>query len=342
MKKMFHGLKLLCVAVAGLSAGAAAAAEPAVKWSAVASGYENPSGIAVHAGTGHVFFAATTGVYRLDPASKKVYEEVTGFPVDIYGKGPKYNIGPLGVALLGTDHLVVGDGSQPDGKEVVRVFRIGANPPATPANASSAEFTLGPVGPGDASPKGEGNFYGVAVNSSGIFITANGDDTKGWILKAPVKDGKPGELAPFIATKPLVNVDAPVAITTTEKGSKLVVGQMGEINVAGDSQLTFYDANDGKLISNHKTGLSDISGLAYSPKTGKLYAVDFSWIDTTKGALYRLDIANGEVTPVKIVDLDKPTAIAFGTKGELFVTVCGPTTAEKPAAGSIIEIEPGL
>ena len=66
---------------------------------------------------------------------------------------------------------------------------------------------------------------------------------------------------------------------------------MGEVNVAGDSLLTFYDAKTGKLITSIKTGLSDIVGLAYHPKSGKLYAVDFSWVDPTKGGLYRLDVS---------------------------------------------------
>ena len=42
---------------------------------------------------------------------------------------------------------------------------------------------MGPVGigPGDASVRGEGNFYGIAVSDSAIYVSSNGDDTKGEI-----------------------------------------------------------------------------------------------------------------------------------------------------------------
>ncbi len=52
----------------------------------------------------------------------------------------------------------------------------------------------------------------------------------------------------------------------TKDGASLVVGQMGEMNVPGDSLLCMYDAATGKLQKSLKTGLHDIAGLAYSPK----------------------------------------------------------------------------
>src|SRR5579871_4724938 len=81
---------------------------------------ENPSGICVHPGTGQVFITSQQGVFRLVPGEvKKIYLEVKGFPTDIYGKGPKYNIGPLGCTLWGTDRLIIADGSRPDSEELV-------------------------------------------------------------------------------------------------------------------------------------------------------------------------------------------------------------------------------
>ena len=40
---------------------------------------------------------------------------------------------------------------------------------------------------------------------------------------------------------------------------------------------------------NLETRLYDITGLAYSPKTGLLYATDFAWMQTDEGGLFRLD-----------------------------------------------------
>lgn len=320
-------------AIVALTAGHARAQNQAGGPRTYARNLDNPTGIAVHPETGHVFVAERRGIVRFfkkEDGKRGRKMQVNRFPTDIYGKGPKYEIGPLGVAFLGSDHLVVGDGSRPDGEELVLVYNIGEEAPEKPARANSAAYKLGPITAGDASAKGEGNFYGVAVTDDGIFITANGDDTKGWILKSAVENGKPGELKPFIATKEAVEVDAPCGITTNSDGD-LVVGQMGEISLPGDSLLTIYDAKTGKLKASLETGLNDIVGLAYSPVTGKLYAVDFSWVDTTKGGLFELTVDGDEVTTRKVADLDKPTALAFDAKGNLFVTVVG--SAEEGAKG---------
>ena len=309
---------------------------------------DNPSGVCVHPTTGHVFITSRQGVYRLvlEPGkSKKIYLEIEGFPTDIYGKGPKYNIGPLGCTLWGTDRLIVPDGSRPDGEEVIRIYKIEDALPAKPRKEDAAEFTLGPIkGTGEgANAKGEGNYYQAAVWNDAIYVTSNGDDTKGWVVVSKIADGKPGELTPTIATKEATQVDAPVAIAVSPDKSQLLIGQMGEVNVPGDSLLTMYD-KDGKLVKSYKTGLNDITGLAYSP-SGKLYATDFAWAEEIKaqGGLFELVIEGDEVKPKKIVGLDRPTALAFDKEGALYITVfgTGKDTGDKPTGG-LLRLEPGL
>lgn len=294
----------------------ASGAEPKV----LAKGLDNPAGVAVQPGTGDVFVSGNKAIHRL--VKSKGYEAspaVTDFPTDVYGKGPKYNIGALGLLFADANTLVAGGGDRVDGEEVVYFFEVGPKP--TTQKAADAKATSGPI-TGTGEYKGEGNFYALAQVGDEIFVTCNGDDTKGWISKITLKDGKPGDLTPFIATKPLVNVDAPTGIAATKDG-KLVVSQMGEINAPADSLLTVYDPKTGKLVSNKKTGINDIIALAYSPKTGKLYGVDFSWLDTTKGALLEIVADSEEVATKKVADLDKPTAIAFDKDGNAFVSVIG-------------------
>jgi|TARA_R110001592_G_scaffold93367_1_gene271151 DNA-binding beta-propeller fold protein YncE len=317
--------------------------KPAVTVKTLVTNLESPSGIAIQDGTGHVFVASRYGVYRYDAKGKTVDLEIAGYPTDVYGKGPKYNIGPLGVAFMDKDHLVVGDGSRPDAEELVRIYKVGDKPLEKWVKEDTAVQTLGPIKAGDKSAKGEGNFYGVAVGDGAIYITCNGDDTKGWVAKSVIKDGKAGPLEPSIATKEATNVDAPVAITFSPDGKELVIGQMGEVNVAGDSLLTFYDPKTGKLTKSLKTGLSDIAGLAYSPKTKKLYATDFSWVDAAKGGLFELKIDGDKVTAEKVISLDKPAAIAFDKEGNLYLTVFG-TQGKDPekSPGSLAVIKAGL
>jgi hypothetical protein len=266
--------------------------------------------------------------------------EITGFPTDVYGKGPMYDIGPLGLAFLDDEHLVVGDGSRKDVDELILIYDIADEPPAEPAQADSAEYTLGPLVANEQG-QAEGNYYGVAITGGAIFATANGDDTKGWIVKAEVKNGEPGELKRGIATKEAVNVDAPVPLTVDKDGN-LVVGQMGEINVPGDSLLCIYDPKTGELKHNWETGLHDLTGLAYSPTTGKLYATDFAWLNTSEGALYELIVKGDAVETRKVTSLDKPTAIAFDQRGNAYITVIGtPAEGSNEKPGQVIRIGNG-
>lgn len=316
---------------------------------------ENPTGVAVHEATGHVFVASRYGVYRFDPKQKdrkkRVSLEISGYPTDVYGEDPKYNIGPLGVAFLGADQLVVADGSRKDGEELVRIYKIGQAAAAKLIKEDTAEITLGPIKAGEQSKQGEGNFFGVAVGAEAIFVTCNGDDTKGWIAKSELKDGKPGELKPAIATMDAAKVEAPVPITFTPDGKELLVGLVGELKEPGDSLLAFFDPKTGELKKTLKPGLSDITGLAYHPKTGKLYATDFSWSDTTKGGLFRIDVEGDKATPTKIIGLDKPTALAFDKDGKLYLTVIGTLDEKKPLKvgdevielpGKLLVIDSGL
>jgi hypothetical protein len=342
--------KLLCsfAAAAVLAVGAIPAAAQDAKVVPVLTGLLNPSGLVMQPGTNHMLVSDSGAgrilCFHIDDWH---YDKcILKFAKDVYGKGPMYDIGPLGMCFAGKT-LVVGGGDQVDGKEVVYFFDV--PPHGQTVEASKAKFTAGPIAEGHKdSPKGEGNFFGVAYTNNSVYVTSNGDDTKGWVLKTAVaKDGKPGELTPFIATKTKVNVDAPVAITVNDKG-QLVIGQMGEVKEpAGDSLLTVYDAKSGDLVSSAKCGLNDICGLAYGPKSKKLYAIDFSWSKPEDGGLFRLDVS-GEgkdmtVKAVKLAKLDKPAAMCFGADGKLYVAEFG-TQAEgsKERPGRLVMIDADL
>lgn len=311
------------------------AADP--KITTVLSGLDNPTSV-VQSPNGDWFVADSGAGKVIRVVDGKAEDVIVGFPLDVYGKGPKLNIGPLGLAFINDKKLVVGDGSYPDGQEFVRIFDV----PAKGAPAVKFDAPAEKLGPLEATDtlKAEGNFYGIVANESGIYVTSNGDDTKGWILKSAIDGTKFGKLERYIATKEAVNVDAPVAITLDKKGN-LVVGQMGEVTGPADSRLCFYGAKTGKLLMNLETGLADISGLAYSPKGGLLYATDYAWAEPAKGGLFRLD--KGDMTSVKVTkicELDKPTAITFGKDGAAYVTVIG-TAKEGDAAkpGKLLKIE---
>lgn len=303
----------------------------------VLSGLNNPSGVALQPETGHVFVSDSGAAKIIRIVDGKAEDVITDFPIDVYGKGPKYNIGPLGLLFLNKDTLVVGGGCLKDGEELLRVYSVpAAGAAAIKADKMTKSFKL--TATDDV--KGEGNFYALASNGKNIYVTCNGDDTKGWVSRARIKDGQVANYKRFLATKEATELDAPVGVAISPRG-ELVVGQMGEITVPGDGLLTFYNAKNGKLLLNLETGLSDITALAYSPK-GQLYATDFMWTATDEGGLFQLiskkQGGKQTVTAKRILTLDKPTALAFDSKGALYITVIG--SGEK--GGKLLKVAAGL
>lgn len=317
---------------------------PKVTVETVLSGLDNPCGIALQPGTGHIFVSDSGGlrVVKFDPTKPgEPADVITGFPEGAYGSGLVYKIGPLGLAFLDKNTLLVGGGGLVDGEEVLRVYLLPKNGSTITADAAQ---TLGPLPKSDATATGAGNFYGLAVNRerNAVYITSNGDDAQGWLLKATVKKGKPVSLAPFISTKITTGINAPVAIAMNHKGF-IVVGQMGEMDQPHDSLLTMYRPDTKQLVMRREVGLHDISALAYS-ESHQLYAADFSWNDPSQGGVFRLDEAwtddQPSIAAVPVVALHKPTAMVFGRDGALYVTTFGSVdkdSDDKP--GSLVRIE---
>ena len=303
----------------------------------VLEGLDNPCGVAVQPETGHIFVSDSGAAKIIRIVDGKAADVITDFPIDVYGKGPMYNIGPLGLAFLGKDTLVVGGGGLKDGEEQLRVYTVpGAGEAAIKADKMNKSFSLAETD----EVKGEGNFYALAANKNFVYVTCNGDDTKGWVSRARIKEGKLANYKRFLATKEATELDAPVGAAISPRG-ELVIGQMGEITIPGDGLLTFYNAKNGKMLLNLETGLSDITALAYSPK-GQLYATDFMWTNTEEGGLFQL-ISKKEgdeqtVEAKKVLDLDKPTALAFDGDGALYITVIG--SGEK--GGKLLKVAKGL
>lgn len=310
----------------------------------VLTGLDNPTAVAIQPDTGHVFVAESGAGKVVRIVNGKAEDVVVGSPIDIYGKGPMYNIGPLGIAFQDRDTLVVADGGFKDGEELVRIFTVLASGKPAVTYDKDEKAKAGPIaGKDDIKP--EGNLYGVVVTKNAIYVTCNGDDTKGWIARSAIDGTKLGNLERFIATKEAVDVDAPVALAV-DKAGNLVVGQMGEIDKSKDALLTFYNAKTGKKLLNLETGLYDLTGVAYSPKTGLLYATDFAWMEAKDGGLFRLDadLKGGEqaLKTTKIAPLDKPTAMAFAPDGTLYITVIGTAKDDGSKVGALLKIAPGL
>src|SRR5262245_35821555 len=93
----------------------------------VVGGLSNPCSVAVQPGTGIVFIADSANGRVVRVVKGKLQDVITGSPKDVYGKGPYYDIGPLGLAFSSDGKsLIVGDGGYKDGEECVRVYTVPA------------------------------------------------------------------------------------------------------------------------------------------------------------------------------------------------------------------------
>lgn len=313
---------------------AAPADDSIAKGEVVLEGLNNPCGLAIQPETATLFIADSGNHKVIKLVDGKAEDVITDFPKDVYGKGPMVNIGPLGLLFLDKNTLVVGGGGMPDGEELLRVYELPEDGKPIKADAMKSSFKLAQTD----EVKGEGNFYALATTGDAIYVTCNGDDTKGWVSKATVKGNAVEGYERYLATKEATEVDAPVGITVSPDGY-LVIGQMGEINVPGDSLITFYDAATKEMLLNVKTGLHDIAAVAYS-KRGQMYVLDYAWADPTQGGLFQIiedEKAESGVRTKKITALDKPTAMAFDASGNLYVTILG-EAADANSKGQLIKI----
>lgn len=331
---------------------AAAPSVPTVKTETVVGGLDNPVAVTMRA-TGGDLFVSESGagqVVRIVPGKDaKPLPVVTGFPVGPSPDMADLRVGPLGLAFTTTGNLIVGSGGQGPEKDAVRMFVLPAdNKPQTIDDAKKSLV----IKSGDASKTGEGWFYGIAAAPYAIFATSRGDVSGGWISRSFIQpvSGKDAsvsilDLRPFIQSKRLVHSDGPTALAISKR-NELVVGQAGKFDKTPDSMLSFYNPSNSKLLLNLPTSLLDIVGLAYSPQTGFLYAVDLAWADDKQGGLFRLDATDTDGTlgikAVKITSLDKPTSLCFAPDGTLYVTILGTAKSGTEKPGQLLKITGGL
>ena len=303
----------------------------------LAKGLSNPCGLAIQPKTGQVFISDSAEGRIVRLVKGKLEPVITGFPIETYGKGPKYKIGPLGLCFLDEHTLVVGGGGQKDGQDVLSVFTV----PAVDGNSITSDKTIATFKlPGSETQKGEGNFYGLARIDRYLYVTCNGDDTKGWIARATIKDNRITGFERRIASKKYAELDAPVAIYATGSHMQgvLLVGQAGEISVPGDSKISGYGPT-GLHSQTTETPLHDITGLAAVRVVDErglfqdvTYAIDFAWIAPSDGGLYSLkhDRETRQLVKQRLVELDKPTAMVFSDDlTTAYITTMGAGENEK-------------
>ena len=162
-----------------------------------------------------------------------------------------------------------------------------------------------------------------------LVIATVTEGGKGQLWKVPVRADTLGELAPFRSeTDAAVN---PVSALATSEQGFLVAAENATAADPNVSHFTFYNPVDGSPVLRLPVELREIAGMAYSPTSGSLYVAGNA-PGNEKAALYRIDDASRAGKPactaVKITDVERPTSLAFGPDGSLYITTAGDSDAE--------------
>ena len=286
---------------------------------------KNPCGIAIKPVTGELFISDTGRGRVVQLANDAIEEVVIDFPIEEFELDSEFILGPLGLLFRGPEILMVGTGGSEDGADAISLFNL-EQKGREPLKAEEAIKNL--LLEANGGQVAEGDFFSMTRTRKNLFVTCNGESNSGWVANAElvVKDVK--ELRRFIPTNKLTKTAGPGGITMSPDGH-VVVAQMGSRSKLGDSVIGFY-SQAGELLDKFPTGLNDIVALGYGPQRKRLFALDFSWGNPKKGGLYKLvavDNSKG-CEAVLIANLERPTAMTFDQRGNVYVTCCGFAVAD--------------
>jgi hypothetical protein len=292
-----------------------------------------PTGIAVRppvATGGYEIFIGDAGAGRvIRIASDKpaeVRDAITGFIVSSDVDDPIQLPGPHGLQFLDANRLVVTGG---DGKEAfVRLYELKSEDKPLPADQH--ETQAAPAAEEEQLDDGVRIFQAVARTrandqvSDFLVLSAVGREGGVGAWRLPVRGGTLGEL------KILGRESAAMALAVAvEPRGHIVLVRPDRQNADTSSVIEFVHPIDGRTVIEVPVKLPAIVAIAYSPRSGNMYAVSHPSEDSERSGVFRIDAADSAdsskpaATATKIADVVRPTALAFGPDNVLYVTSAG-------------------
>jgi hypothetical protein len=279
----------------------------------VLTNLHRPCGIAVRPGgtaDRYEVFVADTGAGRVirwsTQAPNEVTDVVAGFPSadDFERFEPQ---GPVALCFLDSGLLVVGADGRSEG-QLLRSYELPEDDGTLAADAGNGASA-------SASQASESYCLSLTRTRANEFvpdalILALHAGESGLIRKSRIQAGIVGQPRPFGKGQPS---SVPQAVATSPAG-RIVVATT-------DGQLTFYNPIEGNAELQLATELRQITSLAYSPITNRLYAADLS------AGIFRIDDTSQPGKPaclaVRVAEVDRPSAIAFAPDGALYAVTFG-------------------
>jgi len=319
-------------------AAAADADQPTIE--KVLTSLKNPRGVAIRpdsAGEPYEIFVAESGagrIIKVASANPKKIEAVVGFPAPADGHFNSPGIQSL--QFLDRTRLVVA--GDDDGVPFVRLYELPETDTPLTAEHPKQDIQV----PGSDETASARTLRGIArsqpndrVGDILVIIAWNNGKTTG-LVSAPVRAGTLGDAVPLVDASPDLDANA---IAVGAKGH-IVVASSSDSERDRSAQLKFLNPLDRRNVMQLPVELSRIVALAYSPRSGNLYAANFPTQGDGKSGIYRIDDAGQRGAPActatKIADIRHPTALAFAADGTLYVTSSGNPNTED--AGALVKV----
>ncbi len=318
--------------LSALPFGSELAAQSELQVETILEGLNQPCGVAVQPATGNVYGSESGGQKILRIINGEPQDVVVNFSIATSTSEYPFRLSPLGMAFLNEQSLAVGTGEDQTGAETLRLFRL---PEAESVAINSDEAV-------DRARLEDSDVYssfGLTVSPLGIYAVCLGEQDQDWIARWETDDGSTKKLTRFVNTTETLSIRAPTAVTVSPDGF-ITVGLMGGRSNDADSVLAFFDESTGDLKAQFPTGLRDLTALAYGPRANRLFALDFSFAEPSQAGLFKLvgRQRNTECEAIRLLNLDRPTAMAFDPAGNLYVTVLGGEPVVSDSGGKLLKI----
>jgi hypothetical protein len=324
-----------------------------VKVETILSDLKTPCGVAVRPDVGvgaYEVFVAERGAGRVVLAevgkSGNAIEVVTGFPV-VAGSNEASPCAPGVQSLYFLDRSrLVAAGSDEDGRPLMRLYDLAESGNALKADAFKQDLELANEG-----DKGEQSGSRLCLHDLArtkpndrvadiLVMAASTDRGAAGLWKVPVRANTLGEPTEFRPANPKNKIGAVGGVAVGDDGYIATASGSGSQNEA-TSRLHYVNPIDGRHVLEMDIKLPRIVALAYHPTSHNLYAAGLGGSDGA-GGIFRVDDATEPGAPaataVKVADVSRPTAMAFGPDGALFVTTLGDDSNLKPGAGELLRL----
>ena len=309
-----------------------------------------PCGVAIRPDSGGApseVFVVDRGLGRVlkvsDAKSGTGIEVIAGFPARPAKDNSSTSPGIQSLLFLDHTRMVIA-GSNDARIPFLRLYDLSDVEEALTADAPKQNIEL----PADDGNAGDGHrsFHDLARTlpndqvSDALIVATSDESGAGKLWRAPVRANTLGKIAAFKTGKSN-NDDAAIGGIAIANPGYIVVAFEPKHDSERASELKFLDPVDGHTALHVSIDAQRIVGLAYSPKTGNLYAASIP-TDGKPSGIFRLDDVGKPGKPackaVRVAEVSQPTALAFTPEGVLYVTSLGETANKNGNNGTLLKL----